>query len=293
MPMRVGAVPPRARHWPWGSIESGVVHQERPLGSVPEIELAENAGDVRLDGGHTDIQLSGDLRVRLAVADGDGNVVFAHGQIHVADPVRGSSARATIAATSVHTRNSARDAAVRSAQYLDTENHPEITFVSTHLDEDGRPLGPPRIADGARAHSPAHGARPRGAPRRLPRPAARQHPRGPLQVRDHQDEGNGGSAPRPATGHHRRPGLRLRPGCSGCATSGPQLVSTRTLVNDSADYPVLVSSPGCRSAAVSIVSSACREIWSFVIVSSTRACSRLRWVIMPGQVDGTSCSPSL
>jgi len=46
------------------------------------------------------------------------------------DPSR-SSASVTIAVDSIDTRNEQRDAHLRSNDFLDLENHPQITFVST------------------------------------------------------------------------------------------------------------------------------------------------------------------
>jgi polyisoprenoid-binding protein YceI len=69
----------------------------------------------------------------------NGTFRLRDGHVHVIDPVQGTSVRATISAGSFDTGLSARDVAVRSAQYLDAENHPDITFASTGLDQvDGR-----------------------------------------------------------------------------------------------------------------------------------------------------------
>jgi polyisoprenoid-binding protein YceI len=62
-----------------------------------------------------------------------GTFQVREGEIHITDPVGGSSARATISAGSFDTGTPARDTTVRSAQYLDTGNHPDVTFRSTRL----------------------------------------------------------------------------------------------------------------------------------------------------------------
>ena len=90
------------------------------------------AGDYRIDLGKSAVTFTtthvfGLGRVR-------GTFQLREGHIHVANPLRGSSARATIAAASIDTRNPARDATVRS-QYLETDTYPDIAFVSTHLTE--------------------------------------------------------------------------------------------------------------------------------------------------------------
>jgi polyisoprenoid-binding protein YceI len=48
-----------------------------------------------------------------------------------------SSGRATIQAKSIDTRNGQRDDHLRSNDFLDMDNHPEITFVSTSVEPTG------------------------------------------------------------------------------------------------------------------------------------------------------------
>ena len=62
-----------------------------------------------------------------------GSFRLREGHIRVAEDVTGSTAHATIPAASFHTGVSNRDATIRSAQYLDAEHHPHITFTSTGL----------------------------------------------------------------------------------------------------------------------------------------------------------------
>lgn len=54
------------------------------------------------------------------------------GTIVVADPPEDSTVTAEIDAASLDTRDPNRDAHVRSADFLDVENHPTITFVGGH-----------------------------------------------------------------------------------------------------------------------------------------------------------------
>jgi polyisoprenoid-binding protein YceI len=103
-------------------------------------------------GGHIEVPVAGDYRIdpqrstisfttrhMFGLAPVRGTFALRDGHIHVADPVEDSTARATISATSFHTGVSARDKTVRSGQYLDVENHPDITFSSTRIEQvDGR-----------------------------------------------------------------------------------------------------------------------------------------------------------
>ncbi|HEY4017544.1 MAG TPA: YceI family protein [Pseudonocardiaceae bacterium] len=91
------------------------------------------AGDYRIDPENSTISFT--IKHVFGLGTVRGTFQLAEGHIQVADPVHGSHARATIAAASVRTNNRVRDRMVRSAQYLDAGNHPDITFHSTRLDE--------------------------------------------------------------------------------------------------------------------------------------------------------------
>jgi polyisoprenoid-binding protein YceI len=94
-------------------------------------------GDYRID--PHDCTIAFTMRHLFGLASVGGSFALRDGHIHITDPVHGSSARATISAASFHTGTAARDVTVRSARYLDTEQHPDITFASTRLDQvDGR-----------------------------------------------------------------------------------------------------------------------------------------------------------
>lgn len=68
-----------------------------------------------------------------------GTFALREGVVHVADPLEASLVRATIDARSFATGLAVRDNAVRSAQYLDTDVHPDITFVANGV-TDGQVL---------------------------------------------------------------------------------------------------------------------------------------------------------
>lgn len=89
------------------------------------------AGDYRIDPSSTTVSFT--TRHLFGLARVRGTFRLRDGHIQVADPVAGSSVRATIAAESFHTGTSGRDTTVVSATYLDAERHPNIVFASTGI----------------------------------------------------------------------------------------------------------------------------------------------------------------
>ena len=59
------------------------------------------------------------------------------GTIEVADDLRASHVEVTIQADSFDSRDGGRDQHVRSADFLDVETHPTLTFVATDVREEG------------------------------------------------------------------------------------------------------------------------------------------------------------
>ncbi|HET8601066.1 MAG TPA: YceI family protein [Segeticoccus sp.] len=57
-------------------------------------------------------------------------------EVEIAEPFESSSVRATVQLGSVDTRSADRDAHLRSADFFDVENNPEMTFVSTKVTAD-------------------------------------------------------------------------------------------------------------------------------------------------------------
>ncbi|MEU3270008.1 YceI family protein [Saccharomonospora sp. NPDC006951] len=99
--------------------------------STPDIVIPA-PGDYRIDHGNSSITFT--TRHLFGLAPVRGTFALREGHIEVTDPVHESSATATIAASSFHTGLSTRDGTVLSAQYLDAERHPDITFTSTALE---------------------------------------------------------------------------------------------------------------------------------------------------------------
>jgi polyisoprenoid-binding protein YceI len=67
-----------------------------------------------------------------------GRFATVSGQITTAANLLESSVSVTIAATSIDTSNTMRDDHIRSADFFDAENHPDLTFTSTGVrHEDG------------------------------------------------------------------------------------------------------------------------------------------------------------
>ena len=63
-----------------------------------------------------------------------GSFAIRAGTVDIAEPLAGSRIRAEIDAASFRTGNAARDAAVRSARFLDAGTHPDMTFASEWTD---------------------------------------------------------------------------------------------------------------------------------------------------------------
>ncbi|MET7639359.1 YceI family protein [Streptomyces sp. NPDC005438] len=66
-----------------------------------------------------------------------GTFAISEGRITVGDPVEESAVRVSVAAATFDSGNTKRDDHVRSDDYLDVENHPEIVFVSEQAERSG------------------------------------------------------------------------------------------------------------------------------------------------------------
>jgi polyisoprenoid-binding protein YceI len=94
------------------------------------------AGTWRLDPAHSDV---GFVVGHLVVSKVHGRFDAFSGTVVTDENLAGTSVRVSIEAASVNTHLSVRDNQVRSADFLDAEHFPNITFASTAVrDEAGR-----------------------------------------------------------------------------------------------------------------------------------------------------------
>lgn len=90
-------------------------------------------GDWEFDPAHTRIGFSA-KHAMVTTVRGAFNEVSGHLHVDTENP-ENSWAKVTVETGSVDTRNSQRDEHLRSADFFDSEKWPQITFVSTHIEE--------------------------------------------------------------------------------------------------------------------------------------------------------------
>lgn len=105
---------------------------ETPAGSVA---VSDIAGDYTIDPTHSRIGFSARHAMVTKVR---GNFETFEGTAHVdtANPAN-SSVKVVIEAASVTTHNEQRDGHLKTPDFFDVENHPQVTFVSTNVQRDG------------------------------------------------------------------------------------------------------------------------------------------------------------
>src|SRR6188768_2082053 len=89
------------------------------------------SGTWAIDPTHSEV---GFVARHLMVTKVRGSFADVSGTVEVAEDVAQSVANVTIATASVSTGTADRDGHLRSADFFDVENYPEITFVSTSFD---------------------------------------------------------------------------------------------------------------------------------------------------------------
>lgn len=103
--------------------------------TVNETNLLSTAtGTWVIDASHTNL---GFTARHAMVAKVRGNFTEFAGQFTIAEDLAASSAELTIQAASIDTRNADRDAHLKSADFLDVEAFPTLTFTSTAVRVDG------------------------------------------------------------------------------------------------------------------------------------------------------------
>ncbi|WP_406249656.1 YceI family protein [Microbacterium sp. M] len=96
-------------------------------------DLERVNGDWEFDAAHTRVGFSA-RHAMVTTVRGSFNDVA--GNLHVdTDDPSNSSARVILRVASIDTRNKQRDDHLRSADFFDAERWPEITFVSSHIEE--------------------------------------------------------------------------------------------------------------------------------------------------------------
>jgi polyisoprenoid-binding protein YceI len=95
------------------------------------IEATSRTGTYRIDPTHSRIGFVA-RHAMVTKVRGSFNEFDGSGHFDAAEPSH-SSLQLTIQAASIDTRNADRDGHLRSNDFFDMENHPEITFVSTAI----------------------------------------------------------------------------------------------------------------------------------------------------------------
>jgi polyisoprenoid-binding protein YceI len=96
-------------------------------------ELGLPVGTWNIDPAHTEVAFV----IRHLMTKVRGIFTEFTGSFEIAEKVADSRTSVEIQIASIDTRNSDRDAHIRSADILDLENHPTIKFVTTGVREDG------------------------------------------------------------------------------------------------------------------------------------------------------------
>lgn len=101
--------------------------------TVEDLTVPE-AGTYEIDPAHTVVEF---VVRHLGLAKVRGRFNTFSGTVVIGDDPLQSSARGTAEAASIDTRNDDRDTHLRSADFLDVENHPTLDFRTTGVRRDG------------------------------------------------------------------------------------------------------------------------------------------------------------
>ena len=113
----------------------GLFNRTATVTETPSVAVEDISGDYTIDASHTRIGFSARHAMVTKVR---GHFDEFEGSAHVdtATPAN-SSVLVKINAASVTTGNEQRDGHLRTPDFFDVENYPEITFVSTDVERDG------------------------------------------------------------------------------------------------------------------------------------------------------------
>lgn len=96
-------------------------------------ELGLSAGTWNIDPAHTEVAFV----IRHLMTKVRGSFTDFSGSLELADDIAASKAAVEIQIKSIDTRNADRDTHIRSAEILDLENHPVMTFAGTGVRQSG------------------------------------------------------------------------------------------------------------------------------------------------------------
>ncbi|RKS79111.1 polyisoprenoid-binding protein YceI [Actinomadura pelletieri DSM 43383] len=101
--------------------------------SITAVAPGLTAGTWNIDPAHSEVTFV----IRHLMTKVRGTFTEFSGSVQIAEELAESTATAEIKVASLDTRNADRDAHVRTADVLDVENHPTMTFVTTGVRAEG------------------------------------------------------------------------------------------------------------------------------------------------------------
>ncbi|POM26011.1 hypothetical protein BTM25_03950 [Actinomadura rubteroloni] len=103
------------------------------MGTTAAVAPGLTAGTWNIDPSHSEVTFA----IRHLMTKVRGSFTEFSGAFQIADELADSTATVEIQMASIDTRNADRDKHVRTADVLDVDNHPTMTFVSTGVRSEG------------------------------------------------------------------------------------------------------------------------------------------------------------